>query len=966
MSVFSNDEGIFQVRADKARRRRQEILDYLANDYRSIASILQLYYPPAILSRAAWHSWQLSSSRKTDEAALATARIFPVLLQSVFISRFYENTTGYSSRQEIRDRDWDRLRNLVDDASRRLMRLCECEALIALDEKTIDRSHFFSYRDALFDQLFGKPVDKEDLEKARVLFVSLFSGDEELAQTVFHCDHKVLMEELFKICQLAVSGIADLVERTRAVNDEIKARVDDLMKSESGLSRQDASSRVVQEGGYKAVLEDLRRKGDGYELFSAEYNSLLSSKTLSVLSATASSQSDVLVDGRLCATLHPFIRFADRFYTFIGPVFATSIVYALRLALQSVAAVSGFGDKLDKLFDTFILPLLRMDDVEDVYTYRGFKTDVVLLASTRHINPLRFAQTWSARVERRAAGEARKALPGHVLLQVDPDSLSCFEKKGENLWRISLACLASTSSSEALTESFYRSLFGPDSADEPEVELYDEVLAEEDLVEDVPTPVDDEAPSPLFPEDEGEFDRQDDDEKARIIESYYDRQIDDVLPADEPVRRNPDIDADAYELPEDLVNQPIVEELEALDEDEFAPEEVDSVDDDEDEAYLLDDEEETEDGEPDYSFTDDDIGPDAGLVDDVDDWEYSNETPDQGEDVCYRPKDDPDQLLLFDDEGNVAQNLPDDETVDADRLEDDTSDLEKEDGVDSSLSDIALQELGDDESDDLLKEDDDDGPLPVMDEVVQASAEEESDSDDSEPEYPDSDDDDEDGITPAEAEKEEALLESGRSEESLEAEDELDELARSCDSMDGGDDEDLMVDSEPDYGPETSYSTEDEDESEVSHAAEGMTDYSVPPSLVRIIDRLDGPADELVRFVKDLDENTLRAFDEALRRTVTASLSENRDKMLVVPSACISFVVTPSNRLDALRKMEVRNNAGSQMLARDRNSWSFFLLCYDSSEKLNFAWGEKISEKTFSASDWKIVRVQAQELKKTL
>ena len=128
MSVFTNDEGIFLMPAEKARRNRQEALGYLENDYKSIAAILGRYYPPAILSKAVWQSWQLSTARRQDDFQLAVARILPVLLQSVFISRYFDNGSGYSSNQDIRDRDWDRLRSLVDDACRRFLRLIDCHA----------------------------------------------------------------------------------------------------------------------------------------------------------------------------------------------------------------------------------------------------------------------------------------------------------------------------------------------------------------------------------------------------------------------------------------------------------------------------------------------------------------------------------------------------------------------------------------------------------------------------------------------------------------------------------------------------------------------------------------------------------------------------------------------------------------------------------------------------------------------
>ena len=91
MSVFSNDENVLQIRLEKARRNYQDALVFLENDYRSIAQIMHSYYPLAVLSKAAWHCYQVYTGGKTDEYSLSAARLFPVLLQSVYQSRYYTN-----------------------------------------------------------------------------------------------------------------------------------------------------------------------------------------------------------------------------------------------------------------------------------------------------------------------------------------------------------------------------------------------------------------------------------------------------------------------------------------------------------------------------------------------------------------------------------------------------------------------------------------------------------------------------------------------------------------------------------------------------------------------------------------------------------------------------------------------------------------------------------------------------------
>ena len=54
------------------------------------------------------------------------------------------------------------------------------------------------------------------------------------------------------------------------------------------------------------------------------------------------------------------------------------------------------------------------------------------------------------------------------------------------------------------------------------------------------------------------------------------------------------------------------------------------------------------------------------------------------------------------------------------------------------------------------------------------------------------------------------------------------------------------------------------------------------------------------------------------------------------------------------------------MYARGRKYWTVILLVYDGMENLDFVWSESLTRASFSASDWKIVQVIGEELKKGL
>lgn len=973
MSVFSNDENVLQIRLEKARRNYQDALVFLENDYRSIAQIMHSYYPLAVLSKAAWHCYQVYTGGKTDEYSLSAARLFPVLLQSVYQSRYYTNSDGFSSLQEIRQKDWERLKSLVDDAARRLVRAIENLSVIAYREGKISRESFPYYRDSLYYQAFGYPIGRDDYTSSLSLFNAIFTGDEEMVSSVFHMDSSFFVKELEKISDAALNGIDNLVSETKRINAEIREKVEEKKKERPDLTDRQASELVLMGSAYREKLEELRHKGDSYDLFSVEMNSLLSSETCKLFSRNAGECASVVLDGFMASLMYPFIRFADRFYCFTGQSFYTNIAHSIRRVLGENGAKSGFGEKLQKIFTFLISNLFFEGDVEDEYTFRGYKVDVVLLTSIRYINAYSYPEVYETRIQRRFEELKRKPKHGHIQLMIDTDSFSPLVKNSEGCYSISLSALASIVGDDAKTGAFYDELF-PSEKSEPleSEEVFETVLSDDELEEPSSYDFDysaDDVPVQVLLDDESEFDRTDDDEKARMIESRFDAE--DRLPDDIPVRNN-DISRmlDSYELPDSLRNEEIKEELSVLDSDDFsAGDEGELLDDEPDETLGIIDEDEIEDDENDDLFVDDEkaedetgLDPDEEYEDEIPQTDYfyqapaKNESSGEGDEIT-----DDGQLSLFDDDDSSAAA------------------------------------------------------------IVEASEEEEADDEDVSTPLPPAEDAEPAGFDPACAEAEEEKLVSGRSEESLEAESEEEELAseipdaeddeplddggedfldedesdtgeeieeadkvsevkydEECDSSSG----DVIVETSPSYSPETDFSEKEntsaphleygkDDDAMESEAAEKSVRLkdergNYPPFINEILDKLEGECGAFNSFLSSVDSMTLSSFSNALNQTISAAKTESRDKMMVLHSFSLSLVITGSSRFDALRRMEIRNNAGAQMYARSRSEWTFILLSYDSEDRLRFAWSEKITQGSFSPTDWKIVRIQGEELRKVI
>ncbi len=1040
---------MLSVRPDKARKNFQEAGNFLVNDLKSVAAIMRQYYPLAILSKAAWHRYEVENSHRTDEMALSSARIIPVLLQSVYQSRYYSAQGGFSAQQEVRQKDWDRITSLVDDASRRLVRMMESTAVIAVSEGKISEGDLPEYLDALYHQLFGYTVEREQIDEQKLLFESLFAEDEALVEKTFNTDSRNIVSQLESLSQVFAFGIAETVEQTKALNAQIRAEVDNLRQEKPALTQQLASDEVIAKGGYRKRLMELNQKASGYDLFAVEMNSLLSTQQCLLFSCDASCLDDVICDGFFSAVIHPFIRFADRFYCFTGSFFYTTIAHALRKILRSTGYGEGYTSKLEKLFNHFALNLFHQSDVEDVYTFRGFKADIILLPSMRYVNAYKYPSVFSSRLMQRMDEMKRKPQPGHVMLVVDPDSSCPLEKKATDVFHISLEKLASVSLSGD-TESFMKKLFETDdiSVEDVEPAVFDEVLFEDELDRspsaDTPIPFDD-LPQEVLLDDDLEYDRTDDDDKARLIEARFDEE--ELTPQDDgytPPRLSPET-IEQYDLPESLKNEDVEEELEDLDSDDFLDDVEEAVDDESTDDFLFEeiDEDEVEE-EPEEGFDDEFDDPDQLLLfdDDFEPAEYSQDmkeasqepeaaaeektqnqekpAEEKGPENSENPVDEPSA-----EPEDAQQEIVCEQEAEENLLDDDDDDIVS---ADSSNAEAEESELLSGPEENLLTDEDfseeDAGDEPsCADEIAEAGDEEEADEPELhrgreeslpyEEELPSEQEDeenllDDDDIVPADssiAEAEEAELHSepeeevqeALQEEDLLADEELaeedvvdepactDEITEASEEEEADEDDDaasaetaLARESSEDEPIDTQPEEEDKTPSAGDIIEESRPDYSseaeysqyegrtLPPSIGKIVSSLDQKIERFDDFLAGIDEMTLTTFEEVVKRSISAALSEQKDKMLVISPYELSFIFTGNSRIDDLRKMEIRNNAGAQMYARGRKNWAVILLVYDGMENLDFVWSESLTRVSFSASDWKIVQVIGEELKKGL
>ncbi len=151
--------------------------------------------------------------------------------------------------------------------------------------------------------------------------------------------------------------------------------------------------------------------------------------------------------------------------------------------------------------------------------------------------------------------------------------------------------------------------------------------------------------------------------------------------------------------------------------------------------------------------------------------------------------------------------------------------------------------------------------------------------------------------------------------------------------------------------------------------------YLVLPVELQIEDEFPPLIDDIIKslgnnrcrafeeFINDVDENVLNSFVEVVTKCFKAQQLDKKDKMFTIFDFSLSVIVAMEKRIDQLRKNELRNNVGGVMVSQDADSWTSLILTFDEDMNLKSATGEDISQKSFSAYDWKIVRVIGNKLK---
>ena len=596
-SLFADFSSLAAMSREKAEKNMQEALNYLGLDMKNIAKTMRPYHPLEMLKMAAWEERRISRTKNRDEFQGLYAHLLPVLLQSILQSTLYDTSYPASTNRDIKQKDWNRVLSLAEDTVKRLLRYIESYTVYAVRSGLVSEENAESYREVLTAQFFPPEESHGSIEKYACLWYGYAFDDEKIIKEKFGTDLRTLVSGIEKIAVYGLEGIDKLSEDFSVYKAEMlllmaRKRAEE---GDSGRSDDDIRDEIVRENKWEMRVRDLQGRRDDFDLFRPEFAADLPSDVYQSLSRPIGSLdiSEYLRKGLWPATVFPFVRFGSMYFSFV-------LSHILSYGQRILALNAGLYLRDSAAAAAACRLLFSETDTVGVYSFDGNKVDISILSSVTEVNAVENPAFYESRVHQHEEDKHVKPQDGHKLLILDPDSSDPLELVSDGVFSSSVYYLIKAANSPEGREEFHRTIFG--SLEFPEKTEILDYLDEDDIDDkEVVDDVDDEI------SDEYEYDREDDDEKAKAI-AEKEKALEEsplpeyhqVSPSEEEIRRL----QDKYELTSELIKKDEESDAEAdeyekeLDDDDYSYEEGDVLppdDEDEIEDEELYDEVEKED-----------------------------------------------------------------------------------------------------------------------------------------------------------------------------------------------------------------------------------------------------------------------------------------------------------------------------------------------------------------------------------
>lgn len=664
---FSPISALSNISKQKAEKNISESFDYLINNFKNIARIMEDYYPLELLKLSLWEERRVTSLRSKDNFKRISSSLLPILMQSVLVSTFF---TSSGSSRELKSKDWDRLKAISDDSLRRITRIIDNKTALFISENKANVEDAEKYREVISTYLIPQEMDSEKLHSLSIFLRSLLEEKVEIEE-VFKTDYVTLALNLDSIAKFGLNGINNLCQRVQLYSDEFSLEEAKLKSSGAldGLSEEEIYRKITALNHWEGRVESLKEERDGYSLFSVSSSSSLPKENFKTITAMPSSLDliSLLKMGYWPVLRFPLLSWQGELYTFVGRYIPLFLILS-----------ASFDRRRASLHD--VLSIFYHIGI-DTYTYDGNNIDISVLPSFFDSNLFVDSSLFFEIKRKRDEEKALKAQYGHKRLIVDPDLEE--EKKEENgALTISSSFMAEASIDKTKKHELITALLGKLELpqERSEYSIVDEDEMDNSELDSVNTDI-------IESIDDNEYDNEDEDEKAKAL----DERDNSVSLVEYEKKNSCDIDSlkERYSLPEEIVKKQQEKEKE---DEKYEANLDDDIFDDSEEEESLDDIGETKED------------PDSEYYDEIEEQEeMEDEKKEDEENSLY----DESQLNFFnilDDESDESSK--EEKEIDNELEKEEEAEFvkeeEKEEELDSS-SDLASP---DEDIDELLDEDD--------------------------------------------------------------------------------------------------------------------------------------------------------------------------------------------------------------------------------------------------------------------
>ncbi len=542
---FSPIDAVRKISGQKAEKNISESFDYLDNDFKAVAKLLEEYYPLELLKTAVMNE---NGNRRQ-----ASSSLLPVILQGVLSSLYFTKCGG---KKEIKGSDWKRLNALGEDVLRRLGRIIDSKTAVFLQSGEKSNEEGELYRSIISSRLIPPQMSKEKLSYCSSLLRSLLTEKEN-----GEVSSDTIWINLDNIASYSLGAVDDLERRFSSYKDDFNRAVQEKGPHFLEKRPEEIYRIITEENGWTERAEKLAGEREGYDMFLLSKLSSLPSRVYESYSTRVGSL-DITAElkkGIWPSVRCPFIRWnSSETYTFVGKY----IPYFLTVAPVADRRKAAERDMLSIFFRIGI----------DTYTYDGNNIDISVLPSFYDADLFGEPGLYDAVAKAREEEKSLKTVYGHKRLIVDPDMESGMERDGSML-TISSSFMARSAVDRNSKHELIRSLLGqlelPGKTEEYRVIDEDEldnseVPAADDVMDDPVT-------------DDYEYDNSD----GTVPE------IDEDIPPVEYERKSIDIrkEEEKYALTDEIIRKD--EEIEK-EEEKYEEELDDDIFDDSEEEEKLD------------------------------------------------------------------------------------------------------------------------------------------------------------------------------------------------------------------------------------------------------------------------------------------------------------------------------------------------------------------------------------------